>query len=54
MGQQDKILLNEPVEEKLGRLFPVLQQWVRNMVLGINRYIRDFLDKLKTGQQDIL
>ncbi len=53
IGHQDRILLDEPIDEKLKRPFQVLQQWVRSTTPAINRCITDFQNKLKTGQRDI-
>ena len=53
IGHQDKILLDEPLDDKLKRPIPILQQWIRNIVPVLNRCRKDFQLKLKTGQRDI-
>jgi len=53
IGHQDRILLEEPIEEKLKRPLTVLRQWIRNTVPVINRCIYDYQNKLRTGQRDI-
>ena len=53
IGHHDRVILDEPIEDKLRRPFPVLQQWVRNTVPAINRCISDFQKKLRTGQRGI-
>ena len=53
ISHQDRVILDEPIEEKLLRPTQVLQQWVRNTVPVITRCISDFQEKLNTGQRDI-
>ena len=53
IAHQHRVLLDKPLEDKLRRPFPVLQQWVRNTFPSISRCITDFQDKLRTGQRDI-
>ena len=49
VGHHDRVILDEPIEDKLRRPFQVLQQWVRNTVPVINRCMNDFQQKLQTG-----
>ena len=53
ISQQDRRILDEPMEEKLNRPISVLRQWVRNTVPVLNRCIHDYQNKLHTGQRDI-
>ena len=53
MSQHDRIIFDEPIEEKLRRPIQSLRQWVKNTIPTANKCMRDFKLKLRTRQHDI-
>ena len=53
MSHLDRQIFEEPLDNKLKRPIHTLQQWVKNTIPVANRCIRDFQQRLRTGQHDI-
>ena len=53
IGYLDRAILDEPLETRLQRPIPILRQWVRNTAPVLTRCVKDFQQKLRSGQRDI-
>ena len=49
----DRQIFAEPIEEKMKKPIQTLKQWLRNTVPVVNKCMRDYAQKMRSGQRDI-
>lgn len=53
IGQHDRAIFDEPIENKLSQPTATLKQWVKNTIPTVSKCIRNFREKLATNQSDM-